>query len=67
MNKYEEKALKILSQKKLLTRMQWYNLFHEYSSVSWHLFKFKIVSKLVNDGKVDIIKDYYYIKESKTS
>jgi hypothetical protein len=67
MNKHEEKALEILSQKKLLTRMQWYDLFYENSSVSWHVFKFKIAQKLVVSGKVGIIKDYYYTKESKTS
>ena len=64
---HEEKALKILSQKKLLTRMQWYDLLCENANVSWHFFKFRIAQKLVVNGKVDIIKDYYYIKESKTS
>ena len=63
MNQYEKKALDILSRKKLLTRMQWYNLFCVDENISWHFFKFRIAQKLVVSGKVDIIKDYYYIKE----
>ena len=59
---YENKALDILNRKKLLTRMQWYNLFCKEYKISWHYFKFRIVQKLVASNKICRVKEYYYLK-----
>ncbi len=61
MSWYEIEALKILKEKKLLTRMQWYDLFNVKFNISWHLFKFKVVQNLVLKEKIGKVKDYYYL------